>query len=116
MLLQASETSVTWRNKRLVGALRCHLAQLQTLPTTLLYLTFQTDQIISQPQAILLPYQLGQHHLHLRPGHYRHVLLFQKLAEQVVGASQSQDLPRIALNLLNKYLGYALMDLRPLPR
>ena len=48
------------RNKRQVGPLRINLyfSQLQPLPTTLLHLTFLANQIISQPQAILLPYQL----------------------------------------------------------
>ena len=84
------------RNKRQVGPLRINLyfSQLQPLPTTLLHLTFHTDQIISQTQPILLPYQLAQHHLHLRPGQHRHVLLFQELAEQVVGAFQGQGLSK----------------------
>jgi hypothetical protein len=38
----------------------------------------------------------------------------QELAEQVVGAFQGQDLAWITLNLLDKYLGYALVDFRPL--
>ena len=47
-----------------------------------------------------------QHQLDLTTGQNRHVLLLQKLAEQVAGAFQGQDLSRVTLNLLNKYLGY----------